>query len=336
MRTTDPAEPSPREGRQREATIVFAGNRIGNKFRLIAELGDGGMGKVWLAMHLGLRRRVALKVLHRSVHASADHRKRFEREAVAIGALSHPGIVDALDFGELEDGRSYLVMEYVMGQTLQKIVERRERLDWQTACRVMTQVADALSYAHDKGIVHRDLKPDNVIIEGGDLAAGRVCILDLGLAQVSGVSGLSLSGGGFAMGTASYSAPEQLRGESTDARVDVFGLGAVLYRLVTGSAPYGGVDFQDVVLAQKKRQLRHPRQVHRDRSRPRALDELLMRCLASDPDERPQTAAEFRAALLDIQAAPAAKRSWRAVAAAVSLIAVGVAAGVVGAVALLT
>ncbi len=335
LRTTDPGQPGENNERRREATIVFAGNRIGNKFRLIAPLGDGGMGKVWLAMHLGLRRRVALKVLHRSVHASQDHRKRFEREAVAIGALSHPGIVDALDFGELEDGRSYLVMEYVSGQTLEQLLVRRERLDWRDAVRIAAQVADALEYAHQQGVIHRDLKPDNVIVEGGDLDKGRVCILDLGLARVEGACGMSLSERGFAMGTVSYSAPEQLRGEPVDRRADVFGLGAVLYRLVTGSTPYPGAEFHDVVMSQQKRLLRHPRLAHRDRTRPISLDALVMRCLSHDPAARPQSAAELRDALLEIDAEPTPTRSWRGVAAAAGLVTLGVAAGVAGAVALL-
>lgn len=323
--------------RRRDPTLVHEGARIGNKFRLIAQIGDGGMGKVWLALHLGLQRRVALKVLHRQVHADDGHRRRFEREAVAIGRLCHPGIVDALDFGELEDGRNFLAMEYVEGETLATLLRREGRLGWRTAARLGAQVADALAFAHRHGVIHRDLKPDNLIVEGGDVERGRVRVLDLGLARIEGAPGFSLvTERNLALGTASYSAPEQLRGEPTGPPADVYGLGAVLYRLITGQPPYPGESFAEVVTRQHRGPPPPPAAVRPDPSRPVALDELLMRCLAPSPGARPGSLADVRDALCGIlargaeDAGPAAPR-WRTWAVGAALVALGVAAGVVGA-----
>lgn len=313
--------------RKRDNTLVHEGARVGdNRFELIRPLGDGGMGKVWLARHLGLQRQVALKVLHRRVHAQDDLRRRFEREAVAIGRLRHEGIVDALDFGELSDGRKFLAMEYVEGETLDAIVKRARRLPWQDALRVGVQVADALACAHEHGVIHRDLKPDNLIVEGGDVATGRTRILDLGLARVENAVGLSgISDHNIAMGTPSYSAPEQLLGQPTDTRADVYGLGAVLYRLITGQPPYSGASFEEVAEKMHRGDLAPPKKIFVDPTRPKALDALLMRCLARDPDARPSSAIALGDALRTIEAP--SNRPWRRYAVGALLVCVGVGAG---------
>ncbi|MGE0791683.1 MAG: serine/threonine-protein kinase [Sandaracinaceae bacterium] len=324
---------------RRDNTIVFEGARLGNKFRLLEPLGDGGMGKVWLAQHLGLGRTVALKVLHRSVHAMEDHRKRFEREARVIGQLDHPGIVAALDFGELEDGRNFLAMEYVPGRTLERIVREDGPLPWKVAVHVVAQVAEAIAFAHERGILHRDLKPDNLMVEGGDPAIGRVRILDLGLARMEhpedgdSISFVGLSEPRMAIGTASYSAPEQLRGGPTDARADVYGLAAVLYYCIAGRSPYPGLTLADVVVAQHQRQLDGLAAVRPDPTRPPALDALIQRCLAHDPAARVATASAFAGelrALLVVQPAPRQLPIGR-IAWGIALLAAGIVAGVLGA-----
>ena len=314
--------------RKRDNTLVHEGARVGdNRFELIRPLGDGGMGKVWLARHLGLQRQVALKVLHRRVHAQDDLRRRFEREAVAIGRLRHEGIVDALDFGELSDGRKFLAMEYVEGETLDAIAKRVRRLPWRDALRVGVQVADALACAHEHGVIHRDLKPDNLIVEGGDVASGRTRILDLGLARVENAVGLSgISDHNIAMGTPSYSAPEQLLGQPTDTRADVYGLGAVLYRLITGQPPYSGASFEEVAEKMHRGDLAAPKKVFADPSRPKALDALLLRCLARDPAARPGSAIVLGDALRAIETPTVLP--WRRYAVGAFLVSIGVGAGV--------
>lgn len=322
--------------RERDNTMVFEGARIGKKFRLLEQLGDGGMGKVWVAQHLGLRRPVALKVLHKRVHAQEDMRRRFEREAVAIGALSHPGIVEALDFGELEDGRNFLAMELVHGRTLAELVDELGPLDWRDVVRVGIELADAIAFTHAHGVLHRDLKPDNLMIEGGDPKKGRVRVLDLGLARIDGHSGFSLiSDQNVAFGTANYSAPEQLRGGPTDERCDVYGIAAVMYHALAGHSPYPGTRLADVVLSQHARTLAPLDAVMPDPARPRALDALVMRCLDHSPDARCASAAELRDALRNLSMGvrgphPGLRRIlWGA-----GLVFLGVFVGVLGAMAL--
>ena len=320
---------APRRKRKRDNTLVHEGARVGdNRFELIRPLGDGGMAKVWLARHLGLQREVALKVLHRRVHERDDLRQRFEREAIAIGRLRHPGIVDALDFGELSDGRKFLAMEYVEGETLDAILKRERRLPWEVAVRVGVQIADALACAHEHGVIHRDLKPDNLIVRGGDPATGPTRILDLGLARVENAVALSgISDHNMAMGTPSYSAPEQLLGQPTDARADVYGVCAVLYRLITGQPPYAGVSFEDVAEKMHKGELKAPKAVFPDGSRPRALDALILAGLATRPDQRPASAVAFGDALRAVSQ-PRSRPAWRRYAAGAALVGLGIAAGV--------
>lgn len=338
LRITDPEIPQPhaKRKRRRDPTIVFEGNRIGNKFRLIRQLGDGGMGKVWLAEHLGLRRAVAVKVLHKQVHADEAHRARFAREAVAIGTLSHPGIVDALDFGELEDGRNFLAMEYVVGETLDAIGRRTGPFMWRHALRIGIEVADALAFAHDNGVIHRDLKPDNLIVEGGDLETGRVRILDLGLARIDHDGVARVSEAEIAIGTASYSSPEQLRGEATDARADVYGVGAVLYRLITGEPPYPCAHLHEVATRERELDLRAPREIVPDRTRPSALDALILECLSHDPEDRPASAAELRDRLRALGKGRFERSTLIRAAAGLGLVSVGIALGILGAIALMS
>ncbi|CAG0974466.1 partial Serine/threonine-protein kinase PK-1, partial [Anaerolineae bacterium] len=139
--------------RRSESTLLMEGVQLGPDLRLIRRLGYGGMGKVWLAHHLGLSRQVALKVLHRSVHAERHHRERFEREAKAVGRLHHPGFIEALDFGDLVDGRKFLAMEYVEGRTLEDALREQGYLPWRTAARIGAEVAGALAFAHAQGVV---------------------------------------------------------------------------------------------------------------------------------------------------------------------------------------
>ena len=290
------------------------GVQLGPDLRLIRRLGYGGMGKVWLAHHLGLSRQVALKVLHRSVHAERHHRERFEREAKAVGRLHHPGFIEALDFGDLVDGRKFLAMEYVEGRTLEDALREQGYLPWRTAARIGAEVAGALAFAHAQGVVHRDLKPDNVMIEGGDPETGRVRILDLGLAELEDDE----KERGWSMGTPSYSAPEQLRGEATDARADVYGLGAVLFRLIAGH-PAHAAEALDTV---KKGCA--PPSLPRDRRRPRELDLVVASMLAADPGDRPPGMEPVQACLRRLAESSAPRR--RAPVATLAWVALGIVA----------
>jgi serine/threonine protein kinase len=314
----------------REPTLIQAGYHLAQgRFRLMRPLGEGGMGKVWLATHLGLGRDVALKVLHRTVHAVDDHRKRFEREAQALGRLVHPGIVQALDFGTMEDGRHFLAMEYVDGETLSTRLEGGRTVSWQQALALITPVVDALAYAHGQGVLHRDLKPDNLMI---DRATGQVLILDLGLARIAqpldGDSSLfGLTDAKMALGTPAYSAPEQLRGELMDERADLYGVGAILFRLVAGTPPYPGQGLAEVVAGQRSGPPPELAQVAPDRSRPKAFDRLVRELLQNDPARRPASAARVAERLRKLSA-PRTARWWPALVGGAITAAAAVAASV--------
>jgi serine/threonine-protein kinase len=268
-----------------------AGALLADKYRLIAPLGDGGMGKVWMALHAPLGRTVALKVLRRERTSDARACERFRREAQAAGRLRHPGIVQPIDFGRFDDGRDYLAMEFIEGRTVKDLLDSRQVLPWPTVRRIAMQVCEALAYVHGEGIIHRDLKPSNLMVEGGDPETGRARILDLGIARISQlVPGTTLSGADGVLGTPNYAAPEQLLSSAVDPRADLYSLGVVLYRALTGRLPYRGDNFAEVAEAQRYGALEDPSAVRPDPGRPRELDDLVLELLSYRPEDRPQGA----------------------------------------------
>ena len=219
-----------------------SGTRFG-AFEVVERIGAGGMGEVYRARDTRLDRTVALKVIRASELAGGDRVERFKREARAISRLNHPHICALYDIGE-QDGQAFLVMEYVPGETLAQRLGRGP-LRIEEVLRYGVQIAEALDAAHRNGVVHRDLKPSNIM-----LARGGVKLLDFGLAKlrtldVEGADNattlsLGLSEEGLILGSLPYMAPEQLEGKPVDARADLFALGAVLYEMVTGDAPFRG------------------------------------------------------------------------------------------------
>ena len=214
------------------------GRRLG-PYEIVSPLGSGGMGEVYEARDTRLQRRVALKTLRPEFLADSHARRRFEREARALSALSHPNICTVFDVGQ-ENGIDFIVMEYVDGETLAALLDR-QALDEPTAVRYGGQIADALAEAHDRGVLHRDIKPQNVMVT----SRGQVKVLDFGLAKaVAGEQSAAaattsgISDAGLVVGTALYMSPEQVRGEPVDARSDVFSLGSVLYETVAGRPPF--------------------------------------------------------------------------------------------------
>jgi eukaryotic-like serine/threonine-protein kinase len=263
------------------------GARLG-PYEIISPAGAGGMGEVWKARDTRLDRTVAIKVLPPDLTADPAARQRFEREARAVAALSHPHICTLHDIGQ-QDGTDYLVMEYLDGETLAQRLARG-RLPVDQALQYGLQIADALAAAHRAGIVHRDLKPGNVM-----LTKSGAKLLDFGLAKPSaqiaglGVTQLAtqgpLTGAGTLLGTLQYMAPEQLQGATADARADVFAFGCVLYEMLTGRRAFGGdtpasviaaiLDHEPAPFAGTSDQVAHP-----------VLDAVIRTCLAKNPEER--------------------------------------------------
>jgi TolB-like protein len=294
---------------------VAPGSRLGS-YEVINLLGAGGMGEVYRAHHAKLGRDVALKVLPAAVSNDADRVTRFEREARAVAALSHPNILAIHDFGS-DNGVHYAVTELLEGQTLRDLV-RGGPLSSQKATAIATQIARGLEAAHARGIVHRDLKPDNIFV----LNDGQVKILDFGLAkstnleqdasaatQVTTVTG-GLTSAGAVLGTAGYMAPEQVRGGAIDHRADIFAVGCILYELLAGRRAFQGDSSIDTMHATLHAD---PLDVATLAAVPEPLSRIVGHCLEKQPANRFQTATDLRFALDAIgdgsrTAAPAPQR----------------------------
>lgn len=264
---------------------------LGN-YLLLDTLGAGGMGRVFKARHQRLQRIVALKTLNEQ--SAADHEliERFRREAWAVAQLAHPNIVAAHDADEA-DGVHFLVMEYVEGPNLSDLVRRRGPLPIEEAVRYTLDAARGLAYAHAQGFVHRDVKPSNLVLDAG----GAVKLLDLGLARAVGPAPAGeLTLAGDVVGTAEYMAPEQaFDTHSVDARADIYGLGATLYRLVTGELMYRAETPLRLIAAHREQPIPMMSTMRDDV--PRWLETLYKKMVAKEPADRPQTMDEVVAAL---------------------------------------
>ena len=213
---------------------ALLGTILAGRYRIEQLLGSGGMGAVYRAEHVHMRKAVAVKVLHREMTAFPEVVARFEREAVAAGRIDHPHVVSASDFGQLEDGSFYLALEFAEGHSLAKLVHTEGALQPERALRIARQIAEALQAAHGVGIVHRDLKPENVMLVVKDSDPDYVKVLDFGIAKIK-VEGAAeqpaLTQIGTVFGTPEYMSPEQARGEPADARADLYTVGVILYEM---------------------------------------------------------------------------------------------------------
>jgi serine/threonine-protein kinase len=272
--------------------VLEPGLRLG-PYEVVDAIGRGGMGEVYRARDTRLGRTVAIKVLPAHVATNADLKQRFEREARALATISHPHICPVFDVGA-QDGLDYLVMEHLDGETLAARLARGP-LPLDQALRRAIDVADALDQAHRRGIVHRDLKPGNIM-----LTTRGAVLLDFGLAKrtvagaVTGLTGSPTApqtAAGTILGTLQYMAPEQIQGKEADARSDIFGLGAVVYEMVTGIRAFDGDSAADVVAAVLERE--PPPLSTRQPVTPRSLDRVVKTCLAKDPERRWQSAGDL-------------------------------------------
>ncbi len=270
------------------------GTTAGN-YRILDKLSDGGMGAVYRAEHTMLGRLVAIKVLLPELTHNREIVNRFFNEAKATTAINHPGIVEVFDFGYLESGFAYLVMELLHGMTLAKRIKLRGSMPEGEAAAVLRGVCSGLAAAHDKGIIHRDLKPDNLfLISDPDAASGeRLKILDFGIAKLTDLgSAHAATKTGAVMGTPTYMSPEQCRGSGTvDARADIYSLGCIFYQLLTGRPPFAMEGAGEVIGMHLYVQPQPPSRVQLGISAD--TDALVMAMLAKDPASRPQSARDL-------------------------------------------
>ena len=264
----------------------MVGEQVG-QYRVGDLIGRGGMGTVYRASDEMLGREVALKILDTDPSVSSE---RFRTEALALARLSHPGIAVVYQLLQHDD-RLVMAMELVRGQTLRQIVDQAGVMSPERAAEICVQILGALAHAHSAGIVHRDLKPANLMITD----TGTVKIMDFGVARLDGAAHLTQAG--FTMGTPAYMAPEQLQGGTIDARTDLYALGVVFYRLITGSLPFGGATPFDMAQSQLKDPPTSITQFRADA--PAWVSQVIARALAKNPNERFQSAQEFQTTLTE-------------------------------------
>src|SRR5215218_1601924 len=266
--------------------------RVGDRYALVSRLGSGGMADVWLADDEMLGRRVALKFLHERFAQDAQFVERVRREARSAAGLQHPNVVGVYDRGDFE-GRHWIAMEYVEGASLKDLISRG--LSIGEAVEIVRQVLIAAQFAHAHGIVHRDLKPQNVLVD----SQGRARVTDFGIAR-AGVSEITQTGS--VLGTAQYLSPEQAQGLEVTAVSDVYSVGVMLYEALTGRVPFEAETPVAVALMQISEQPRPPSQLNPQISP--ALDAVVLRALAKDPENRFASAEEFSQALDAAEADP--------------------------------
>jgi serine/threonine-protein kinase len=264
------------------------GELIAGRYELEELVGSGGMSSVYRAHDRLLERSVALKILHEQFTRDDDYVERFRREARAVAQLTHPNIVTVIDRGE-QDGRQFIVFEYVDGLNLKELVEQEGPLSPRDAIELALQVARGLAFAHEQGLVHRDVKPQNVLID----ADGRAKVTDFGIARSLDVDGMTITG--TIMGTSNYIAPEQARGQAVDEQTDVYSLGCVLYELLAGEVPFDGDNFVAVAMRHVNEAVPSVREIRPDVS-PR-LDWAIQQAMAKVPEERFESMDDFAAEL---------------------------------------
>jgi hypothetical protein len=274
---------------------LYKARRVG-RYRLQAPIGKGGMGDVWLAWDLSLRRNVALKILRTGAAPDPDTLKRFEREAQAAGQLRGQHVVRVFDFGASDDGLYYIAMEYLQGMDLGTIVEQFGPLPPSRAIDIVMQACLALEEAHAAGIIHRDLKPHNLFLTPGGDDPDFVKLLDFGVARLRDPAATAdrLTWTGIVVGTPSYLAPELWQGVAADERSDIYALGATLRFLVSGAPPSASPRRDAAAQA-------GPATAHSNYDvKPEELGQIVRRCLASSPEDRFQSASELRNALVRV------------------------------------
>jgi serine/threonine-protein kinase len=259
-------------------------------------LGEGGMGRVYLARQLDLGREVVVKVMHEHIAADAKFRDRFERETLLMARFQHPGAVTLYDASLNDPLGPCIVMEYVKGVNLETMLAKNGRMSAPRVGRIIGELCEVLQAAHDENIMHRDLKPANLMVVDPDTPRERIKVMDFGLAKLidsEAVRKVTDTNVDFAVGTPSYICPEQVRGEEMDHRGDLYSVGVMMYELLTGRLPFTGATSMDILLAHATESPPTFAELDLAGWVPREVEQLVFECLAKDPEDRPQSAREL-------------------------------------------
>ncbi len=282
------------------------------RYEAIRLLGEGGMGKVYLARQLDLGRQVVVKVMHDHIAQEEKFRDRFTRETLLMARFQHPYSVTLYDASVNDPAGPCIVMEYVKGVNLEVLLQKHGRLSPGRVGRLMGQLCEVLHEAHKEGMIHRDLKPANLMVVDHDTPREKIKVMDFGLAKLlietATIKNVTESNFDFAVGTPGYICPEQVRGEAIDHRSDLYSVGVIMYELLTGRLPFIGATPMDLMLAHATDTAPSFAQLELRRQIPAAVERVVFHTLEKDPNDRPQTAQDlmeaFEAALLSTDEEP--------------------------------
>jgi len=284
----------------------LVGQVVADRYHVVKKLGEGGMGQVYLAEHVKMGRRSAIKVMNPAMVHDPDAVARFNREASNASRISHPNVCAIYDFGETPDGLIFLAMEFIEGEPLTDLLEREGALPVPRATAIFLQTADALQAAHDLGIVHRDLKPDNIMLSRKKGGGDTVKVVDFGIAKAVGgdQAGQKVTKTGLVVGTPEFMSPEQLAGDALDGRSDLYSLALVFYRMLIGKLPFEATSVQETMIKRLTDEPIKLAEARPDLSFPAGLQPVLDTALARTPMERYQSVAKFAADVAAVTGRP--------------------------------
>ena len=274
----------------------YIGKIIDNRYEIISLIGVGGMSNVYKAVDKQSGQEVAVKFLKEEFFENEELVRRFKNESKAISLLNHECIIKVLDFN-ITDSEKYLVVEYIKGLTLKEFIENRGKLTWEETLVFANIILGALGHAHENGVIHRDLKPQNIMLtREGDLK-----LMDFGIASLSTANQRTVTD--KAIGSVHYISPEQVRGQSTDNRSDIYSIGIMMYEMLTGKLPFQSETAVSVALQQLSEEA-PPISTYAD-GVPKGMEQIIMKAIAKEPENRYQSAAEMRADLKKLKENPA-------------------------------
>jgi len=284
----------------------LVGQVVADRYHVVKKLGEGGMGQVYLAEHVKMGRRSAIKVMNPVMVHDPDAVARFNREASNASRITHPNVCAIYDFGETPDGLIYLAMEFIEGEPLTDLLEREGAIPVPRATAIFLQTADALQAAHDLGIVHRDMKPDNIMLTSRKGGGETVKVVDFGIAKAVGgdEAGQKVTKTGLVVGTPEFMSPEQLSGDTLDGRSDLYSLALVFYRMLIGKLPFEATSVQETMIKRLTDEPIKLAEARPDLSFPAGLQPVLDTALARTPLERYQSVAKFAADVAAVTGRP--------------------------------